>query len=59
MDIKIYKIFFWKQDGVHIPIPLKEGDNVLLPEFGGTKLELGDKKEYLLFREADILAKLE
>ncbi|EDW73079.1 10 kDa heat shock protein, mitochondrial [Drosophila tropicalis] len=47
--------------GNHIPIGVKEGDRVLLPEFGGTKVNLegDDKKEFLLFRESDILAKLE
>lgn len=38
---------------------VKVGDKVLLPEFGGTKVELEDQKEYHLLREADILAKLE
>merc|ERR1712096_294758 len=32
------------------------GDSVLLPEFGGTKLEL-DQNEYMLFRESDLLGK--
>jgi len=32
------------------------GDVVLLPEYGGTKVELEDKELYL-FREHDILAK--
>ncbi|EDV39178.1 uncharacterized protein Dana_GF24628 [Drosophila ananassae] len=47
--------------GNHIPIGVKEGDRVLLPEFGGTKVNLeGDEKqELILFRESDILAKLE
>jgi len=46
--------------GSHIPIGVKEGDRVLLPEFGGTKVNLeGDQKELFLFRESDILAKLE
>ncbi|XP_017956695.1 10 kDa heat shock protein, mitochondrial isoform X2 [Drosophila navojoa] len=47
--------------GSHIPIGVKEGDRVLLPEFGGTKVQLDsdDKKEMFLFRESDILAKLE
>ena len=50
------------QTGSHIPIAIKEGDRVLLPEYGGTKVDLDDnkeKKEYLLYRESDILAKLE
>lgn len=42
-----------------IPISLSVGDKVLLPEFGGTKVKLDDEKEYQLFRENDILAKLE
>uniref|UniRef100_D3TPU0 10 kDa heat shock protein, mitochondrial n=1 Tax=Glossina morsitans morsitans TaxID=37546 RepID=D3TPU0_GLOMM len=47
------------QTGAHIAPSVKEGDRVLLPEYGGTKVELEDKKEYLLFRESDILAKYE
>lgn len=35
------------------------GDHVLLPEYGGTKVDIEENKEYRLFREADILAKLE
>ena len=35
----------------------KVGDTVLLPEYGGTKIELEDK-EYTLLREADIVAML-
>lgn len=38
---------------------LSIGDRVLLPEFGGTKVVMSDNKEYVLFREADILAKIE
>ena len=33
------------------------GDTVLLPEFGGTKIELEDK-EYTLLRESEIVAKM-
>ncbi|KAK1318904.1 10 kDa chaperonin [Acorus calamus] len=39
------------------PVSLKEGDTVLLPEYGGTEVKLGDK-EYQLFREDDILGTL-
>ncbi|XP_055903275.1 10 kDa heat shock protein, mitochondrial-like [Eupeodes corollae] len=46
-------------NGQHVSMAIKEGDKVLLPEFGGTKIELDDKKEYILFRESDILAKIE
>lgn len=47
------------KNGDLIPISLNVGDKVLLPEFGGTKVKLDDDKEYHLFRENDILAKLE
>ncbi|GAB1597376.1 10 kDa heat shock protein, mitochondrial-like [Argonauta hians] len=46
------------KDGVTIPLSVKSGDVVLLPEYGGTKVEL-DKKEYYLFRDSDILGKFE
>ncbi|XP_075213172.1 10 kDa heat shock protein, mitochondrial [Lycorma delicatula] len=45
--------------GEFIPTQIKVGDKVLLPEYGGTKVELEENKEYHLFRESDILAKLE
>ncbi|XP_075256044.1 10 kDa heat shock protein, mitochondrial-like [Convolutriloba macropyga] len=38
-----------------IPLSVKLGDHVLLPEFGGTKVEL-EEKEYHLFRDTEILA---
>lgn len=37
---------------------VKVGDKVLLPEYGGTKVEI-EEKEYHLFRESDLLAKIE
>merc|ERR1712002_341453 len=46
------------QDGAVIPMNVEVGDNVLLPEFGGTKLEL-DQEEFMLFRESDLLGKFE
>uniref|UniRef100_A0A1B6L6B9 10 kDa heat shock protein, mitochondrial n=1 Tax=Graphocephala atropunctata TaxID=36148 RepID=A0A1B6L6B9_9HEMI len=42
-----------------VPLQIQVGDKVLLPEYGGTKVELEENKEYHLFRETDILAKLE
>jgi chaperonin GroES len=36
------------KEGNTIPVSVKEGDTVLLPEFGGTQVKLGDK-EYVLF----------
>lgn len=47
------------QAGAHVPLGVKAGDSILLPEYGGTKVELENKEEYLLFRESDILAKVE
>uniref|UniRef100_T1DFP9 10 kDa heat shock protein, mitochondrial n=1 Tax=Psorophora albipes TaxID=869069 RepID=T1DFP9_9DIPT len=47
------------QTGQHVPLGVTVGEKVLLPEYGGTKVDLGDSKEYHLFREADILAKIE
>ncbi|PWA57955.1 groES-like family protein [Artemisia annua] len=43
--------------GNKIPVGVKEGDTVLLPEYGGTEVKLGDK-EYHLFRDEDILGTL-
>ncbi len=50
--------FLLSQKGDLVPLAVKVGDNVLLPEYGGTKVEIEDK-EYHLFRESDLLAKIE
>jgi chaperonin GroES len=42
-----------------MPLGVQAGDKVLLPEYGGTKVDLGDSKEYHLFKESDILAKID
>ncbi|CAA6661963.1 unnamed protein product [Spirodela intermedia] len=49
----------WCRDrnGNLIPVPFKEGDHVLLPEYGGTEVKLSDK-EYHLYRDDDILGTL-
>mmetsp|Transcript_27426 Transcript_27426/g.49598 ORF Transcript_27426/g.49598 Transcript_27426/m.49598 type:complete len:99 (+) Transcript_27426:91-387(+) len=39
---------------LHVPT-LKPGDSVLLPEYGGTKVD----DDHVLFRESDILGKFE
>lgn len=54
----IYKIILL-QKGEHVPLSIKVGDEVLLPEYGGTKVELEENKEFHLFRESDILAKVD
>ena len=40
------------------PTLLQVGDVVLLPEYGGTKVKMGEE-ELVLFREADILGKFQ
>jgi len=42
--------------GEVVPCSVKSGDVVLLPEYGGNKIEI-DKVEYFLFRDSDILGK--
>lgn len=63
IDVKLIPIFrtflFWLQEGKHVELSVKPGDKVLLPEFGGTKVDLQDDNQYTLFRETDILAKVE
>merc|ERR1712226_1658584 len=45
------------ESGTAIPMSVSVGDKVLLPEYGGSKLEM-DGEEFQLFRETDIVAKL-
>ncbi|XP_072301055.1 10 kDa heat shock protein, mitochondrial isoform X2 [Eucyclogobius newberryi] len=44
------------QKGNILPMSVKVGEQVLLPEYGGTKISLEDK-DYFLFRDGDILGK--
>jgi len=44
-------------DGKVIPVSVAVGDSVLLPEYGGTKVETDDGAELLLFRDGDLLGK--
>ena len=44
--------------GKYIAMNLSEGDTVLLPEYGGTEIKLGDET-FQLFRDDDILGKFE
>jgi len=41
------------KDGNTIPVSVKEGDHVLLPEYGGTEVKLAEK-EYHLYGDDDI-----
>mmetsp|Transcript_18758 Transcript_18758/g.29276 ORF Transcript_18758/g.29276 Transcript_18758/m.29276 type:complete len:101 (-) Transcript_18758:50-352(-) len=43
--------------GDTVAMTLKEGDKVLLPEYGGDKVKI-DEIEYLLYRETEILGVL-
>ncbi|KAG6601881.1 10 kDa chaperonin, mitochondrial [Cucurbita argyrosperma subsp. argyrosperma] len=45
------------RNGNLIPVSVKEGDTVLLPEYGGTSVKLGEK-EFHLFRDEDLLGTL-
>ncbi|KMZ71583.1 10 kDa chaperonin [Zostera marina] len=45
------------RDGKLIPVSFKEGDVVLLPEYGGTQVKLAEK-EYHLYRDDDIMGTL-
>ncbi|KAG2172053.1 hypothetical protein NQZ79_g6300 [Umbelopsis isabellina] len=45
------------KDGKHIPTQVNVGDKVLLPPYGGSNVKL-DSEEFLLFRDAEILAKV-
>ncbi|KAJ3371510.1 hypothetical protein AMAG_00588 [Allomyces macrogynus ATCC 38327] len=45
------------KDGKNIPVNVAVGDRVLLPEYGGSAVKLGEE-EFTLFRDSEILAKL-
>ncbi|XP_050534946.1 10 kDa heat shock protein, mitochondrial-like [Daktulosphaira vitifoliae] len=47
------------QEGSIVPMDIKVGDRVLLPEYGGTKLQLEEDDSYTIFKESDLLAKIE
>lgn len=42
------------KDGSMVPVSVKIGDTVMVPEYGGNKLKL-DGVEHTLFREEDLL----
>ncbi|CAH1119619.1 unnamed protein product [Phaedon cochleariae] len=46
------------EQGQHIPMSVRAGDEVLLADYGGTKVELEGNEVYFLYRESEILAKL-
>jgi len=53
-------LFLPLQQGKIIPLSVKVGDFVLLPEYGGSQIKTDEEEaEYLLFREAELVAKIE
>ena len=46
------------KDGTRLPMNLQRGDRVLLPEYGGHEIELGNET-FSLYRQDDILGKFE
>ena len=48
----------YMENGQLRPCFVKEGDTVLLPEYGGSKVTLGDEQEYYLYRDDDIMGTL-
>lgn len=53
----LFIFIFFFQAGTTIPPCVTVGDEVMLPEFGGTKVTL-EEKDYYLFRESELLAKM-
>ncbi len=48
----------YDNNGRIVPLSIKVGDTVMLPEFGGQKVKLGDQELYI-YRDTDIVAKME
>jgi len=44
--------------GTLIPVSVKVGEKVLLPDFGGTNVKFGEKEEYSLYRDEELLGVL-
>ncbi|PGH17076.1 hypothetical protein AJ80_04949 [Polytolypa hystricis UAMH7299] len=43
--------------GVRVPVSVAAGDKVLIPQFGGSPVKVGEE-EYSLFRDHELLAKI-
>ncbi|GMM51354.1 Hsp10 protein [Starmerella bacillaris] len=46
------------KDGTIVPTSVKAGDKVLIPPFGGSNIKVNNE-DYILFRDSDILAKIQ
>ena len=55
--MKLINFHFRDGSGSFIPLCVAVGDKVLLPEYGGSKLEM-EGEELTIFREQDIVAKM-
>ncbi|EGS21286.1 putative mitochondrial 10 kDa heat shock protein [Thermochaetoides thermophila DSM 1495] len=45
------------KDGKRVPMGVQAGDRVLIPQYGGTSIKVGEE-EYHIFRDSEILAKI-
>ncbi|GAB1214726.1 hypothetical protein ATERTT37_003895 [Aspergillus terreus] len=45
------------RNGSRLPMSVAPGDRVLIPQFGGSAVKVGEE-EYTLFRDSEILAKI-
>lgn len=48
----------YDQNGKVIPTIVKKGDTVLLPDYGGIKVDLAEG-EFWVYRDSDVIGKLE
>lgn len=59
-DVKMGKVIsvgkgLYTQNGIQIPMSIQEGDEVMIPSYGGQEIKF-NKEKYVLFRESDLLA---
>ncbi|KAI1329743.1 hsp10-like protein [Xylariaceae sp. FL0255] len=45
------------KDGARVPMGVAQGDRVLIPQYGGSPVKVGEE-EFHLFRDSEILAKI-
>ncbi|KAK0746686.1 chaperonin 10-like protein [Schizothecium vesticola] len=45
------------KDGKRLPMGVSQGDRVLIPQYGGAPVKVGEE-EFTLFRDSEILAKI-
>lgn len=49
---------FTDSNGTKVTPQVKVGDQVLIPQFGGSTIKLNSDDEVILFRDSEILAKI-